>query len=89
MLTLKPKVAIMDEIDSGLDIDTIKLAAEGIKYAVNEFKTTMIIITHYRRIIDHIKPNHVHIIIDGKIIKSNGPKLIEQIEKSGYRNLKS
>jgi Fe-S cluster assembly ATP-binding protein len=87
MLTLKPKVAIFDETDSGLDIDSIKIAAAGINQAVTDFNTGCIVITHYQRILEYIKPDHVHVMIKGKIARSGGPALVKELEKSGYKKL--
>lgn len=83
LLMLKPKVAILDEIDSGLDIDALKIVAEAINRAKDE-GTAILIITHYRRILDHINPNFVHIMYDGKIAVSGGLDLIHKIENEGY-----
>ena len=87
MLTLQPKYAIFDETDSGLDIDSIKLAAKGINQAVTDFRTGVIIITHYQRILKYVKPTHVHVMISGHLVKSGGPNLAKELEKSGYKNL--
>ena len=89
MLTLKPKIAILDETDSGLDIDSIKLAAKGIKIAVMQNKTSAIIITHYRRILDYVKPDYVHIVINGQIVNTGGSSLVKKLEKNGYKSFKS
>ncbi|WGH25740.1 MAG: Fe-S cluster assembly ATPase SufC [Candidatus Shikimatogenerans bostrichidophilus] len=86
MLILKPKLTILDEIDSGLDIDSLKNILNNIKQYINKKKKkrSLLIITHYTNIINYIKPNFVHIIYDGKIIKSGNKKLIKKIEKYGY-----
>lgn len=89
MLTLKPKVALLDEIDSGLDIDSIKVAAKGINHAIQKFNTAVIIITHYRRILNFVKPDRIHVMADGKIIKSGPPSLVKELEKSGYQNFQN
>jgi Fe-S cluster assembly ATP-binding protein len=86
MLMLKPQLAILDEIDSGLDVDALKIVGENL----NEFKNSdnaMLIITHYERILDYVKPNFVHIMFDGKIVKSGGVELLSLIEKQGYENI--
>lgn len=88
MLTLKPKIAILDETDSGLDIDSIKLAAQGIKQAVKEANTGCLVITHYQRILEYLKPDRVHVMIDGKIVKSGSSTLVRQLEKTGYKGFK-
>jgi Fe-S cluster assembly ATP-binding protein len=85
LLTLKPKYAILDETDSGLDIDAIKTVAKGVNYAVKNQKTGVILITHYQRILNYVKPNKVHIMVDGQIVKSAGRSLISQVEKTGYK----
>lgn len=85
LIALKPKYAIMDETDSGLDIDSIKLAAKGINLSKDQYHTGFIIITHYQRILDFVKPTHVHVMINGRISKSAGPELISQIEAKGYQ----
>ena len=87
MKMLKPKIAILDEIDSGLDIDNVKIVGEAVNEMVSE-NFGCLLITHYQRILDYIKPTHVHIMIDGKIVKSGGIELIEKIEKQGYEWLK-
>ncbi len=83
---LKPKLAILDEIDSGLDIDAMKLIAQSIKKAVTEYKTTFLIITHYQRLLEHIEPDSVHVIVDGKIVKSGDRTLAHELERDGYKN---
>ena len=84
LLMIKPKVAILDEIDSGLDVDAIKIIAKAINYAQKEFGTAFLIITHYRRILDHVKPDRVHIMVKGNIVKSGGHELIDEIEINGF-----
>ena len=87
MSVLEPKLAILDEIDSGLDVDSLRLVAENI----NQLKSperTIIMISHYQRILDYVKPNFVHILVDGAIVKTGGFELIEQIEKHGYAEWK-
>lgn len=83
MLMLKPRIAILDEIDSGLDIDAIKVVAKG----VNSLKGPdfgALIITHYQRILDYVQPDVVHIMVDGRIVKSGDAKLAEELDKKGY-----
>lgn len=84
LLTLKPKYAILDETDSGLDIDAIKTVAKGIRTVVEQFNTGVIIITHYQRILKYLTPNKVHLMINGQLVKSGDNKLAKQLEKSGY-----
>ncbi len=88
MLTLEPKLSILDETDSGLDIDALKIVAEG----VNNFRNSnrsFITITHYQRLLEYMEPDHIHILIDGKIVKSGKIDLAQQIEKKGYSWLES
>ena len=84
MAVLKPKLAILDEPDSGTDIDGLRNIANGINKVVSENNTGVLLITHYNRILQHVRPNFVHIFVDGKIVKSGGPELAEEVEKSGY-----
>jgi len=80
---LQPKVAILDETDSGLDIDALKLVAERIN-SFRDKDRTLLLITHYQRMLNYIKPDFVHVLIDGKIVKSGGPEIAEQLEAEGY-----
>ncbi|MFP4186930.1 MAG: Fe-S cluster assembly ATPase SufC [Acholeplasmataceae bacterium] len=80
---LRPKFAVLDEIDSGLDIDALKVVGQNVSELVDD-EFGCILITHYQRILDHIKPDFVHIMIDGKIVMSGGCELIEKIDQSGY-----
>ncbi len=83
MMMIKPKIAILDEIDSGLDIDALKIVAKG----VNEMKGPemgVLVITHYQRLLDYIKPDFVHVMMQGKIVRSGGPELAEKLEAQGY-----
>jgi len=80
---LKPKIAILDEIDSGLDVDALKIVGKNVSEMINS-NFGCILITHYQRILKYIKPTHVHIMIDGKIALSGGEELIEKIDKNGY-----
>ena len=84
MSVLKPKFAMLDEIDSGLDIDALKAVAEGIKKVHAETGMGLLIITHYQRILNYVKPDFVHIMRDGEIVKSGGMEIVEALEKSGY-----
>ena len=85
--TLQPKIAILDEIDSGLDIDALKIVGENVNDLVGE-NFGCILITHYQRILDYIKPTHVHIMIDGKIVLTGGSELITKIDTNGYEWVK-
>lgn len=83
MAMLEPKLAILDETDSGLDIDALKTVADGVN-ALRAPDRGMLVITHYQRLLDFIKPDVVHVMADGKIVKSGGPELALELEKSGY-----
>ena len=85
MALLEPTIAILDETDSGLDIDALKIVADGVNTLRNE-KNSFLIITHYQRLLDYIKPDYVHVLMGGKIIKSGGPELAIELEKKGYEN---
>ena len=82
MLLLKPKLVLLDEIDSGLGIDSLALVSKVVNSLRGE--TSFLIVTHYNRILDYVKPDFVHILIDGKIVKSGDHKLAEEVEKRGY-----
>jgi len=84
MAILEPKISILDEIDSGLDIDALKIVSRNILDIHKQSKTGVLLITHYQRILNYIHPDHVHILSDGKIIKSGGKALAENLEKHGY-----
>ena len=83
MKMLKPKFAILDEIDSGLDVDALRIVGENVSNMVDE-NLGVLLITHYQRLLDYIKPNFVHIMINGKIVMTGGPELIEKIDRNGY-----
>ncbi len=82
MLMLNPKLAILDETDSGLDIDALRLVSEGINLATKN--AGCILITHYQRLLDLVKPDIVHIMIDGRIVKTGGADLAIDVENKGY-----
>lgn len=84
LLVLKPKYAVLDEIDSGLDVDSLKIVAKAIDSASKKYNIGILLITHYQRILHYIKPNFVHVLIDGKIKKSGGMPLVRIIERDGY-----
>ena len=86
MALLEPKMCVLDETDSGLDVDAMKLVAMGVN-ALRDAGRSFLVITHYQRLLDHIKPDIVHIMADGRIIKSGGPELALQVENSGYADL--
>ncbi|MFC5970174.1 ABC transporter ATP-binding protein [Halomarina salina] len=81
---LEPEIAVLDEIDSGLDIDRLQDVATGINALRDETGTGILQITHYQRILDYVEPDHVHIMLDGKVVKSGGSELAEQLEDRGY-----
>jgi len=83
MAMLEPKFAVLDETDSGLDIDALKTVAEGVN-AMRDEKRSFLVITHYQRLLDYIEPDVVHILADGKIIKTGGPELAKELEEKGY-----
>tara|TARA_R110002073_G_scaffold243270_2_gene405471 strand:+ start:1768 stop:2517 length:750 start_codon:yes stop_codon:yes gene_type:complete len=83
MSVLEPKLAILDETDSGLDIDALKIVSEGVNSLRNE-ERSIILVTHYQRLLDYIKPDYVHVLSNGKIIKSGGPELALELEEKGY-----
>ena len=85
MSMLSPKLSILDETDSGLDIDALRIVADGVNTLRNE-KNSFLIITHYQRLLDYIKPDFVHVLMNGKIVKSGGPDLALELEKKGYEN---
>ncbi|MEM6310912.1 MAG: Fe-S cluster assembly ATPase SufC [Pseudomonadota bacterium] len=86
MAMLEPKMCILDETDSGLDVDAMKLVAEGVNALRSEGRA-FLVITHYQRLLDHIKPDVVHIMADGKIVKSGGPELALEVENNGYADI--
>lgn len=86
MALLEPKYAILDETDSGLDIDALKVVSEGVN-ALTGPNRSFIVITHYQRILNYVKPDFVHILYNGQIIESGGPELAERLEEEGYDNL--
>ena len=86
MALLEPKMCILDETDSGLDVDAMKLVSEGVN-ALRSDGRSFLVITHYQRLLDHIKPDVVHIMYDGRIIKSGGPELALEVEHNGYADL--
>ena len=85
MSILDPKLSILDETDSGLDIDALKIVADGVN-ALRKKNNSFLIITHYQRLLDYIKPDFVHVLMGGKIIKSGGAELALELEKKGYEN---
>lgn len=88
MEILNPKLVILDETDSGLDVDAVKIVSEGVKNFFNEEKA-IIIITHHNRILESLKPDFVHVLVDGKIVKTSDASLVSEIEANGYLGIKS
>ena len=88
MAVLEPRMCILDETDSGLDVDAMKLVADGVN-ALRDAGRSFLVITHYQRLLDHIKPDVVHIMAAGRIIKSGGPELALEVENNGYADLLS
>lgn len=87
MLMLKPKLAILDETDSGLDVDATRIVSSGIEKYLNE-DNAVLIITHHKELIDNIKPDFVHVVLDGEIVKEGDASLIDKIEKEGFNWLR-
>ena len=86
MLMLQPDVIILDEIDSGLDIDALRAVSEGIN-KMKDGKRSFLVITHYSRILDYIEPDYIHVLKDGRIVKTAGPELVKQLEEEGYESI--
>ncbi|GAA2477577.1 Fe-S cluster assembly ATPase SufC [Terrabacter carboxydivorans] len=84
MELLKPKVAILDETDSGLDVDALKIVSEGVNRAKDSSDLGVLLITHYTRILRYIKPDFVHVFVDGKVVEQGGPELADRLEDEGY-----
>ena len=88
MALLEPTFAVLDETDSGLDVDAMRVVAEGVN-ALRSPERSMLVITHYQRLLDHIVPDHVHILSGGRIVKSGPKELTREVEESGYADIKS
>jgi Fe-S cluster assembly ATP-binding protein len=88
MAMLLPDVAILDETDSGLDIDALRTVAEGVQRLHDERGLGVLIITHYQRILHHVKPDFVHILLDGRIVLEGGVELVERLEREGYDQIR-
>lgn len=86
MAVLNPKLAILDETDSGLDIDALRIVSEGIN-AQRAQDTAILLITHYQRLLDYVKPDIIHVMVDGKIVRSGGPELAQELEAKGYADV--
>ena len=88
MAVLEPKLSILDETDSGLDVDAMRIVADGVN-KMHTPETSYIVITHYERLLDMIKPDVVHVLYNGRIVKTGGPDLAREIEKNGYDQIKA
>jgi Fe-S cluster assembly ATP-binding protein len=88
MAMLKPRIAVLDETDSGLDIDALKIVAEGVDDLVGP-ETGALVITHYQRILNYVKPDFVHVFVNGRIVQEGGPELAHQLEAEGYESFGS
>ena len=88
MAMLEPKLAILDETDSGLDIDALRIVAGGVN-KLRSADNAVVVITHYQRLLDYIKPDFVHVLFNGRIVKSGGPELAHELEEKGYDWIKA
>ncbi|MFN0025971.1 MAG: hypothetical protein ACKV2O_02130, partial [Acidimicrobiales bacterium] len=89
MALLRPEVAILDETDSGLDVDALRVVARGVQEVRKERpELGTLVITHYQRLLEELVPDHVHILVGGKIVASGGPELAHQLEASGYEEFR-
>lgn len=89
MEMLKPKFAVLDETDSGLDVDALRLVSEGVNRVHENNGNGIMLITHYTRILKYIKPDHVHVFVDGRVAESGGPELADRLEAEGYERYES
>jgi len=88
MAMLRPQIAVLDETDSGLDIDALRTVAEGVQKLHDDQHLGVLIITHYQRILDYVRPEFVHIMLDGRIVMNGGNELVERLEKEGYDRIR-
>jgi Fe-S cluster assembly ATP-binding protein len=88
MAMLEPSMAVLDETDSGLDIDALRTVAEGVNALMNP-EMGLLLITHYQRLLNYVKPQFVHVLIDGRIVRSGGPELAEELEVTGYDEMEA
>ena len=88
MATLQPEIAILDETDSGLDIDALRTVSDGVN-GLFQPHMGMLLITHYQRLLNYITPNYVHVMLDGRIVRSGGPEVAHELEAQGYDWLKN
>jgi Fe-S cluster assembly ATP-binding protein len=89
MALLEPKLAVLDETDSGLDIDALKVVSEGVNALHASSDMAMLLITHYQRLLNYIKPDYVHIVMDGRIVREGGPELALELEEKGYEGIRA
>jgi Fe-S cluster assembly ATP-binding protein len=87
MLLLEPKLSILDELDSGLDIDALEWVAKAVNYLKNQ-ERSFLLITHYQRLLDYIIPDYIHVLLNGKIVKTGGKELAHELERTGYKDFK-
>jgi len=85
MAMLEPAIAVLDEIDSGLDIDALRTVAEGVE-ALSGPEMGLLVITHYQRLLNYIHPDHIHVLIQGRIVESGGVEIVEKLEAEGYES---
>ena len=88
MAVLEPKLAILDETDSGLDIDALRIVAEGVN-SMRSAERAILVVTHYQRLLNYIVPDRVHVLVDGRIVRSGGPELALQLEETGYATMEA
>ena len=90
MAVLRPRLAVMDETDSGLDIDALQVVADGVKaLSAEDPEMTVLVITHYQRLLNYLRPDHVHVMVDGRIVRSGGAALAENLEAEGYEQFRA
>ena len=89
MAMLQPTLAMLDETDSGLDLDKLQVVGEGAAKLAKQFNMGVLVITHYKRLLNYIKPTHAHLLVDGKIGVSHGPELVDELEAKGYEYIKN
>lgn len=87
MFMLKPNIVLLDEIDSGLDVDSLKIVGENVMKYYKENESAVLLVTHYQRLLDYIEPDYVHIMMNGKIVMSGDKSLVKKIENDGYENI--
>jgi Fe-S cluster assembly ATP-binding protein len=87
LAVLEPKLAVLDETDSGLDIDALKIVAKGVN-AMRNPQRSFVVVTHYQRLLDYIKPDFVHVLMNGRIVRSGGPELALELEETGYADVR-